>query len=99
MVLGSRRPHVVLQFLMETIFKFSKGTFWGTAIARALANDLSLILADEPTGNLDSKTGEEIMGLFVKLQQQGRTILMVTHDNNIAAYSQRTIRLLDGRIV
>jgi putative ABC transport system ATP-binding protein len=55
--------------------------------------------ADEPTGNLDSKTGEEIMGLFVKLQQEGRTILMVTHDLHIAGYSQRTINLLDGRIV
>ena len=69
------------------------------AIARALIKKPPLILADEPTGNLDSKTGEEIMGLFVKLKEQGRTILMVTHDTNIAAYSQRTIRLLDGRIV
>lgn len=59
----------------------------------------SILLCDEPTGNLDSKTGVEIMGLFVKLQEQGRTILMVTHDMNIAAYSQRTINLLDGRII
>jgi len=69
------------------------------AIARALANDPSLILADEPTGNIDSKTGKEVMSLFVELQQQGRTILMVTHDTNIAAYSQRTIHLLDGYVV
>jgi putative ABC transport system ATP-binding protein len=69
------------------------------AIARALANDPLLILADEPTGNIDTKTGVEIMGLFVELQKQGRTILLVTHDTAIAAYSQRTIHLLDGHIV
>jgi putative ABC transport system ATP-binding protein len=69
------------------------------AIARALANDPLLILADEPTGNIDTKTGVEIMDLFTELQKQGRTILLVTHDTNIAAYSQRTINLLDGNIV
>jgi putative ABC transport system ATP-binding protein len=68
------------------------------AIARSLAMDPPILLADEPTGNLDSKSGEEILGLFVKLWKDGRTILMVTHDTKIAQYSQRTIHILDGRV-
>jgi len=79
--------------------ELSGGQQQRVAIARALANNPWLILADEPTGNIDSKTGQEIMGLFVELQRQGRTILMVTHDTTIAAYSERTIHRLDGRIV
>ncbi|MBN2207282.1 MAG: ABC transporter ATP-binding protein [Candidatus Aminicenantes bacterium] len=68
------------------------------ALARALANDPPLILADEPTGNLDSKSGEEIMALLGRLWREGRTIVMVTHDDRIASHSERTISLFDGRL-
>jgi len=68
------------------------------AIARALINNPSLILADEPTGNLDTQTSKEIMLLLKQLNQQGITIVLVTHEADIAAYTQRTIRLRDGRI-
>ncbi len=69
------------------------------AIARAMANDPVLLTADEPTGNLDSKSAEMVFRLFENLAQAGKTILMVTHDNELAARAQRTIRLADGRIV
>jgi putative ABC transport system ATP-binding protein len=69
------------------------------AIARALANDPVLLTADEPTGNLDSKSAEMVFHLFKSLAQAGKTILMVTHDNDLATRAQRTIRLADGRIV
>ena len=69
------------------------------AIARALANDPLLLTADEPTGNLDSKSTEMVLRLFEDLAKAGKTILMVTHDNDLAARAQRTIRLADGRIV
>ena len=69
------------------------------ALARAMANDPAILLADEPTGNLDSKSGEEIMAILMDLWEGGRTIVMVTHNDHIAARSQRIIRLLDGNVV
>jgi putative ABC transport system ATP-binding protein len=69
------------------------------ALARALANDPPILLADEPTGNLDSKSGEEIMDVLTVLWKEGRTIVMVTHNDHISARSQRIIRLFDGQIL
>ncbi|RIV20107.1 ABC transporter ATP-binding protein [Alicyclobacillaceae bacterium I2511] len=69
------------------------------AVARALANHPSVLLADEPTGSLDTKTGEEIMGMFQTLNQGGVTVVVITHDAKVAAFAQRTVQLLDGKIV
>jgi putative ABC transport system ATP-binding protein len=79
--------------------ELSGGQRQRVAIARALCNNPSLILADEPTGNLDSKTGQEILEIFDQLHAAGNTLILVTHEEVIARHSKRIIRLLDGKIV
>jgi putative ABC transport system ATP-binding protein len=89
--LGNRLDH--------TPNRLSGGQQQRVAIARALVNDPALILADEPTGNLDSRTSIEIMGVFQKLNERGITIVMVTHELDIARYTKRNVVMRDGRVV
>jgi putative ABC transport system ATP-binding protein len=89
--LGNRLDHLPNEI--------SGGQKQRVAIARALANDPPILLADEPTGNLDSASSEEIMGLFEELHREGATVIIVTHEEEIASRTNRIIRFRDGRIV
>jgi putative ABC transport system ATP-binding protein len=78
--------------------ELSGGQMQRVAIARALANDPQILFADEPTGNLDTKTGEQIMEILAELNRQGKTVIMVTHEAHVAAYTRQRMHMLDGRI-
>jgi putative ABC transport system ATP-binding protein len=85
--------------LQNTPSQLSGGQQQRVAIARALVNDPDLILADEPTGALDSKTSAEVMALLTQLNRQGMTVVVVTHESEVAAYASRTITFKDGKII
>jgi len=78
--------------------QLSGGQRQRVAIARALVNDPSIVLADEPTGNLDSKTGQEILALFGELHEQGHTVILVTHDPQVASRAGKIVRIVDGKV-
>ena len=83
----------------KDVVNMSGGQRQRVAIARAIVNDTPIILADEPTGNLDSSTAAEIMEIFTKLNKEGKTVVIVTHDDAVASYCHRTITISDGKIV
>lgn len=105
---GSLRANIAKKMLIEVGLgdktqnlpnQLSGGQQQRVAIARALANDPAIILGDEPTGNLDSKSGKEIMQILKDLNAKGRTIVLVTHDANVAAQTKRIIQIQDGKII
>ena len=106
--IGSTRRHEMAEAALSSVGlkdrmlhkpnELSGGQRQRVAVARALVIGPSIILADEPTGNLDSKTGEDIMALFHEIYQQGNTIILVTHEEYIANHAKRVIRLLDGKV-
>lgn len=85
--------------MMHRPNELSGGQRQRVAIARALINRPAILLADEPTGNLDTRTGIEILGLFDQLHAEGNTIIMVTHEEEVAAHAARIVRMRDGQIV
>jgi putative ABC transport system ATP-binding protein len=85
--------------LHHTPAELSGGQQQRVAVARAIVTNPSLILADEPTGNLDSASGEEVLGIFQTLHAQGRTIVLITHEHDVAARAQRVVRVADGRVL
>ncbi|TAJ45813.1 ABC transporter ATP-binding protein [Methanofollis fontis] len=87
------------ELLTHTPAELSGGQQQRVAIARALINDPEILLADEPTGNLDTKTGTGIMDLLSSMNREGKTIIMVTHDQHVADYARRRIEIVDGRII
>ena len=94
-----RLPEGYETVIGEMGVRLSGGERQRLAIARALVMNPAIILADEPTGNLDSKTSEEILALFTKLNSEGHTILIVTHEPDVASHCKRNIYLKDGRII
>lgn len=89
----------IKDILAKYPYEISGGQKQRTAVARALITNPQLILADEPTGALDSRTGEQVLGLMRQMNAEGTTVILITHDNGIAAQADRTVRVKDGRIV
>ena len=99
-IIEEKREAVGIAHLAKKLpIHISGGEQTRTAIARALAGDNELLLADEPTGALDQTTGKEIMEVFKKVHEMGKTIILITHDPNVAAYADRIIRIEDGKII